>query len=63
MKAFVDKDKCIGCGLCESICPKVFRMNDEGVADAIESELDDSVVEDAKEAEAQCPVEAIEVEK
>jgi len=62
MKAFVDKDKCIGCGLCESICPKVFRMTDEGVAEAIDSELDDSVIDDAKDAEAQCPVEAIKVE-
>ncbi|MDD4103149.1 MAG: 4Fe-4S binding protein, partial [Kiritimatiellae bacterium] len=24
MKANVNKDTCIGCGLCESICPAVF---------------------------------------
>jgi len=63
MKAFVDKDTCIGCGLCGSVCPKVFRMNDEGVAEAIDTELEDSVVEDAKKAQVQCPVEAITVEK
>lgn len=63
MKAFVDKDTCIGCGLCESVCPKVFRMNEEGIAEAIETELEGSIVEDAKEAEAQCPVDAIKVEK
>lgn len=63
MKAFVDKDACIGCGLCESVCPKVFRMKDEGVAEAIDTELDSSVVEEAKEAQAQCPVDAIRVEK
>lgn len=60
MKAFVDKDTCIGCGLCESICPKVFRMKDR-LAEAIDKELDASDVEDAKEAQAQCPVEAITV--
>ncbi|MBU3804700.1 MAG: ferredoxin, partial [Candidatus Cellulosilyticum pullistercoris] len=29
MKAFVDKDTCIGCGLCPSICPDVFAMDDD----------------------------------
>lgn len=63
MKAFVDKDSCIGCGLCESICPRVFRMNDEGFAEAIETEPDDSEKENVREAQSQCPVEAIKVEE
>ena len=25
----IDKDKCIGCGACEAVCPKSFKMNDE----------------------------------
>jgi ferredoxin len=25
----VDKEKCIGCGTCASICPKVFEMSDD----------------------------------
>ena len=29
MKAFVDKETCIGCGLCPSICPDVFAMDDD----------------------------------
>jgi len=62
MKARVNEDLCIGCGLCESICPSVFKMNDRGFAEAVETELDDSVAEDVKEAQAQCPVEAIEVD-
>ena len=33
MKAFVNED-CIGCGLCEGICPEVFHMTDKGVAEA-----------------------------
>ncbi|MDF2505862.1 MAG: ferredoxin [Clostridium sp.] len=32
MKGFVDKDTCIGCGLCTSVCPDVFVMDDEGKA-------------------------------
>lgn len=61
MKAFVDKDTCIGCGLCEGICPEVFSMDEDGKAKAIEDELDESVVDGAKDAESQCPTEAISV--
>ena len=30
----VDKDLCIGCGLCCGICGEVFRMNEQGKAEA-----------------------------
>ena len=30
MKARVDQDTCIGCGVCPSICPEVFDMKDDG---------------------------------
>lgn len=62
MKATVDRDACIGCGVCPSVCPEVFEMDDENIAivkvDEIQSELEES----AKEAEASCPVDAIIVE-
>ena len=32
MKAKVDRDECIGCGLCASICSEVFEMDEEGIA-------------------------------
>ena len=35
MKAIVDHDLCIGCGLCEETCPEVFRLRDDGLAYAI----------------------------
>lgn len=62
MKAVVNKDVCIGCGLCPNICPEVFSMDDDGLAVAIEEEIDDTVIDSAKEAEDSCPVEAITVE-
>lgn len=61
MNAVVDKDTCIACGLCPSICPEVFEMEDDGKAgvtvDTVPEEQEDS----AKEAEDSCPVNAISV--
>lgn len=62
MEAFVDKDTCIGCGLCESICPEVFKISDDGKATVIVEEIPDSLADSAKNAESQCPVNAIRIE-
>ncbi|QAT39616.1 ferredoxin [Clostridium sp. JN-9] len=62
MKAFVDKDTCIGCGLCPTIESDVFSMDDDGKAVAIPEELKDDLISGAKEAEENCPVNAIHVE-
>ena len=34
MKAFVDENTCISCGLCEGVCPEVFSL-ETGVSVAI----------------------------
>lgn len=63
MKPKVDKDTCIACGLCPSICPECFDMQDDGKAGAIVDEVPEGAVDTAKEAEESCPVNAIEVEE
>ena len=35
MKATVDRNGCIGCGLCAEICPDVFDIADDGLAEAV----------------------------
>lgn len=62
MKANVDKDTCIGCGLCPSICPEVFDMDDDGKAVAISPDVLQENEDGAKEAAENCPVNAISVE-
>lgn len=32
MKVWIDQDLCTGDGLCSEICPKIFFMNDDGLA-------------------------------
>ncbi len=53
-------DLCIGCGLCTSICPEVFYMNDTGLASAIEEDVPKEQEGAAEEAKNSCPVNAIE---
>lgn len=63
MKVNVDKDTCIGCGMCPSICPDVFEMDDdEGKAKVIVSEVPDGKDDEAQDAADSCPVNAISVD-
>lgn len=62
MKAYVDKDTCVGCGLCPSICGDVFEMRDDGKAHVIVDSVPEEVIHLAEEARDSCPVAAIEVE-
>lgn len=63
MKAYVDKETCIGCGLCPSVCSEVFEMDDDDdKAKAIKEDVPPTLEESAKEAEDQCPVNAISID-
>ena len=62
MKAHVDKATCISCGICASVCPEVFQMDDDGKAKAIEDSVPTTEEDSTKEAEDQCPVDAISIE-
>ena len=73
MKVKVNKDACIGCGACASICPDVFELNDEGLSEvkveeenkekeefvSVKEELQDEV----RDAADSCPTGAIEIEE
>jgi ferredoxin len=51
---------CIGCGLCVSTCPEVFRMTEQGTAAASEDPTPEALAAAAQEAMENCPVSAIE---
>ncbi|MDR3765563.1 MAG: ferredoxin [Butyricicoccus sp.] len=58
MKVFVDPDTCIGCGLCCGTCDAVFRMTDDGKAEAYQAATAENQGE-VQSAIDSCPVSAI----
>ena len=55
-KVWVEED-CTACGLCEDICPEVFKLED--IATVIEGVNYADYEEEIKEAAESCPVEVI----
>ncbi len=54
----IDREACIGCALCEALCPQNFKLNDEAKAEVVDQEMRDCV----NEAKDNCPTMAIIVE-
>jgi len=60
MKIKINTEKCIGCGMCQSICPEVFELNEKGkseVKEGVENKKNEECIKEAIDA---CPVKAIE---
>jgi Ferredoxin len=62
MKAVIDRDGCIACGLCAETCPEVFRMAEDGLAEVYVDEVPKEEEDAAAEAAEDCPVNVISVE-
>lgn len=54
----VDKAKCISCGNCSSVCPKVFEMQDDGKA-GVKAGQENSTEPCVDKAIAECPAQCI----
>jgi len=62
MKATIEREGCISCGLCAETCPAVFRMADDGLAEAYQDSIPKDAEESAIEARDGCPVSVISIE-
>lgn len=63
MKVTIERDGCIGCGLCAGTCPNVFEIIEDGRAQVIKQPASLEDEEAALDAAASCPVEVIKTEK
>ena len=63
MKAIIDREACIGCGLCVAMSSEVFELDDEDIAVVIADPVPEDASDDTKEAADSCPTEAISIEE
>lgn len=63
MKIKVDFDRCDGIGMCESLAPDFFEVNDKGELDVLREDVDADSLSDVEEAVASCPTGALRIEK
>ena len=74
MKVIHQRKKCIGCGSCAALCPKIFKMNHDNRASIkvkamiFDSEKEEEILETEelgciKDAADVCPVQCIIIEK
>lgn len=59
-KIEVNKEKCLGCGMCVGINSDVFEFDDDGLAKAKNENINEENEDEVKEAKNSCPVGAIE---
>lgn len=62
MKVHVDRQRCTGLGMCESLAPLFFEVNDDGDLELLRTEISDDEVTAVREAVAACPTEALRID-
>ncbi|MFT4262243.1 MAG: ferredoxin [Nocardioides sp.] len=63
MKVTVDFAKCTGLGICESLAPDFFEVNDAGELVLLKEDITDEELQAVEEAVAGCPTEALRIER
>ena len=59
MKFKVKPELCRGCGICEAVCPNVYKMDSSRVAKVVVESVNDDLKNCAIEGENICPMGAI----
>ena len=62
MRITVDRSKCIGTGLCESVAPDLFEVGGDGEVVVASGDVPEERREDVEQAVESCPTLALGVE-
>lgn len=62
MRIVVDWDRCTGMGMCESLAPDVFEVDDDGSLILHTEQVSPDQEAEVREAVAACPTEALSLE-
>lgn len=57
----VDFDKCTGLGICESLAPDFFEVDDAGDLVLLREDITDDQLQEVEEAVSGCPTEALRI--
>ena len=69
-KIILEREKCIGCGSCQALCEKYFKMGEDGKGTLVGGKRDDSTGNDeietdklgcAESAADSCPAQCIHI--
>jgi len=63
MKVIVDYGRCTGLGICESMAPDIFEVNDDGALVLLKEDITDDELQAVEEAVSGCPTEALRIER
>jgi ferredoxin len=61
MRVVVDRGKCSALGICESLAPDLFEVQDDGSLVILNERPEDGLCEAAREAVEGCPTEALSI--
>ena len=61
LRAFADRERCCGYGICMQLCPEVFKADADGIVYVENEIVPAAFAEEATEAAASCPAEALRV--
>ena len=59
MKFKVISELCRGCGVCEAVCPTVYKMNNNRIAEILVNNVSNEISDCALQGEDVCPADAI----
>ena len=62
MKIIVDQGRCTGLGICESLAPDHFEIDEDGELVVLDATVPDSDLEDVRRAVEGCPTEALRIQ-